>query len=345
VLPGIVVAVALSVLNLFRRSWLPYHAVLGRVPNLPGYHDVSSYPEAEVLPGLVMFRFDAPLFFANTRTFREQISANYEPVVMRGLVADWPAVRWPTSPHAGGSRRGDNAGDLARVRRMKDPVRAKIVSYELTRTIDPNHFYPTLDSAVAAYQEQTGAGWTRQSHEPGGPHQRRSVLSPGAVTQELTCEVRWIRPGRHGAEIARWFSRFSQVPETRDDDYLVSPRLPGLSVKIRGGASFEVKQHRGVVGALDIAAAAAGSIDSWIKRSTPLPGGADLSRPLDGSAWRRVSKRRQIATFPIEARAHRVRPSARWSSPRWTSSAKRGGRSGSRPVAGALLDASSAPRP
>jgi hypothetical protein len=111
--------------------------------------------------------------------------------------------------------------------------------------------------------------------------------------------VRWIRRGRHGAEIARWFSRFSQVPETRDDDYLIAPRLPGLSIKIRGGASFEVKQHRGVVGALDIAAAAAGSIDSWIKRSIPLPGGVDLSRPLKGSAWRRVSKRRQIATFPI----------------------------------------------
>jgi len=45
---------------------------------------------------------------------------------------------------------------------MKDPVRAKILAYELTRTIDPNHFYPTIDSAVAAYQEQTGARWTRQ---------------------------------------------------------------------------------------------------------------------------------------------------------------------------------------
>jgi hypothetical protein len=90
------------------------------------------------------------------------------------------------------------------------------------------------------------------------------------------------------------------VPETRDDDYLISPRMPGLSIKIRGGASFEVKQHRGVVGALDIKDAAAGSIDSWIKRSIPLPGGVDLSRPLEGSAWRRVSKRRQIARFPIE---------------------------------------------
>jgi hypothetical protein len=119
--------------------------------------------------------------------------------------------------------------------------------------------------------------------------------------QERTCEVRWIRPGRPGSEIDRWFSRFAQVPETRDDDYLISPRLPGLSIKIRGGASFEVKQHRGVVGALDIAGAAAGSIDSWIKRSIPLTGGVDLSRPLEGAAWRRVSKRRQIARFPIDA--------------------------------------------
>jgi hypothetical protein len=134
-----------------------------------------------------------------------------------------------------------------------------------------------------------------------GPHQpARPVasVSQRRPAQELTCEVRWIRRGRHGAEIARWFSRFPQVPETRDDDYLIAPRMPGLSIKIRGGASFEVKQHRGTVGSLDIAAAATGSIDSWIKRSTPVPGGADLSRPLEGSAWRRVSKRRQIATFP-----------------------------------------------
>jgi hypothetical protein len=89
------------------------------------------------------------------------------------------------------------------------------------------------------------------------------------------------------------------VPESRDDDYLIAPRMPGLSIKIRGGLSFEVKQHRGTVGALDIADEAAGSIDSWIKRSIPLQGGVDLSRPLEASAWRRVRKRRQIATFPI----------------------------------------------
>ena len=92
VLPGIAIAVALSVLNMFRRSWLPYHAVLGRVPDLPGYHDVSNHPQAEVLPGLVIFRFDAPLFFANTRTFREQILrlAAREPTPVWILVAAEP---------------------------------------------------------------------------------------------------------------------------------------------------------------------------------------------------------------------------------------------------------------
>jgi high affinity sulfate transporter 1 len=65
VLPGIALAIALSIGNVFRRAWWPYQTVLGRVPGLPGFHDVRSYPDAEVPPGCVIFRFDAPLFFAN----------------------------------------------------------------------------------------------------------------------------------------------------------------------------------------------------------------------------------------------------------------------------------------
>ena len=75
VLPGIAVAVGLSIGNVFRRAWWPYQAALGRVPGVPGYHDVHRYPNAERLPGCVIFRFDAPLFFANARTFREQVRA------------------------------------------------------------------------------------------------------------------------------------------------------------------------------------------------------------------------------------------------------------------------------
>ena len=73
VLPGIVVAVALSILNVFRRTWWPYQAELGRAPGIAGLHDVSRHPDAELLPGLVVYRFDAPLIFANARMFSEAI--------------------------------------------------------------------------------------------------------------------------------------------------------------------------------------------------------------------------------------------------------------------------------
>src|ERR1700751_3902822 len=65
VLAGIAVAVALSIFNVFRRAWWPYQTTLGRVPGLAGHHDRQQHPNAEELPGLVIFRFDAPLFFAN----------------------------------------------------------------------------------------------------------------------------------------------------------------------------------------------------------------------------------------------------------------------------------------
>ena len=85
VLPGIAIAVALSILNVFRRTWWPYETVLGQVDGLPGYHDVRSYPQADHLPGLVIVRFDAPLIFANATTFRDQI---------RKLAAAEPRPRW-----------------------------------------------------------------------------------------------------------------------------------------------------------------------------------------------------------------------------------------------------------
>src|SRR5204863_199488 len=72
---GILLAVLLSVLNVFRKLWWPYQTELGHVPGVDGYHDVTSYPNAERLPGLVVYRFDAPLLFANARTFRDQVRA------------------------------------------------------------------------------------------------------------------------------------------------------------------------------------------------------------------------------------------------------------------------------
>jgi MFS superfamily sulfate permease-like transporter len=168
VLPGILVAVALSILNVFRRLWWPHQTTLGQVAEIPGLHDTDEYPDARVLPGLVVFRFDAPLIFANTRTFDEQV---------RALVADRPDVRWVLLAAEPITDVDTTAADMLEqldswlnergvsmvFAELKDPVRAKIARYELTRTIDPNHFYPTLDAAVAAFMASTGATWQARS--------------------------------------------------------------------------------------------------------------------------------------------------------------------------------------
>ncbi|TLM97601.1 MAG: SulP family inorganic anion transporter, partial [Actinobacteria bacterium] len=72
VLPGLGLAIVVSVLNFFRRAWWPHDAVLGRVDGLAGFHDLKFYPNAHTYPGLIIYRFDAPLFFANARAFHDR---------------------------------------------------------------------------------------------------------------------------------------------------------------------------------------------------------------------------------------------------------------------------------
>jgi high affinity sulfate transporter 1 len=164
VLPGIALAVALSIGNVFRRAWWPYQTTLGRVPGLAGYHDVTSYPHAKLMPGCVIFRFDAPLFFANSRTFREQV---------RAIAAREPRPRWIIVGSEPITDVDTTAADMLEeldvelnargislvFAEMKDPVRSKVERYDLTDTIDPRHFFPTITQAVKAYQRETGAEW------------------------------------------------------------------------------------------------------------------------------------------------------------------------------------------
>jgi len=165
VLPGIAVAVALSVLNVFRRSWWPHTALLGSMEGVPGYHDLDSYPSARLLPGLIMLRFDGPLFFANTRTFREMVMrlATSDPPPRWILIAAEPITDVDTTAAdmLADLDRAINARGVSLVfAEMKDPVREKVERYELTNTIDPAHFYPTIEAAVTAYRAETGAEWT-----------------------------------------------------------------------------------------------------------------------------------------------------------------------------------------
>ena len=73
VIPGVFFAVALSILAFVRRAWRPHDAVLGRAEGVKGYHDLTYYPDARQIPGLLLYRFDAPLFFANAEVFRERV--------------------------------------------------------------------------------------------------------------------------------------------------------------------------------------------------------------------------------------------------------------------------------
>ena len=176
VLPGIAIAVGLSILNVFRRAWWPYATVLGRVDGVEGYHDTRSYPDAEHLPGLVIYRFDGPLFFANATTFRDEIRrlARAEPQPSWILIAAEPVTDVDTTAADVLTELDEalNAQGISLVfAELKDPVRRKIERYGLTRTIDPRHFYPTISAAVAAFRGETGAQWTGggQSDVPTAP--------------------------------------------------------------------------------------------------------------------------------------------------------------------------------
>ncbi|WP_250034341.1 SulP family inorganic anion transporter [Paractinoplanes maris] len=157
VLPGIAVAVALSVLNVFRRAWWPYRTVLGKPDGVDGYHDLNQYPDATQLDGLVIWRFDAPLIFANARTFREEVRRLAQRRPRWIVVAAEPITDVDTTAADMLEELDEelNAKGISLVfAELKHPVKEKIDRYELTRTIDPEHFYPTLDDAVAAYRER-----------------------------------------------------------------------------------------------------------------------------------------------------------------------------------------------
>jgi len=179
VLPGIAVAVGLSILNVFRRAWWPYQTTLGRVPGMSGLHDRSLHPDADELPGLTIFRFDAPLFFANARTFREQVRhlARRDPPPLWIVVAAEPITDVDTTAAdmlEDLDEELNAAGTSLVFAELKEGVRAKLERYELIGPLEPSHFFPTLDAAVEAYREQSGADWTPPisplSHEavPGG---------------------------------------------------------------------------------------------------------------------------------------------------------------------------------
>ena len=165
VLPGIAVAVGMSILNVFRRLWWPHQAMLGRSGDVRGYHDTAYRETSEHLPGLAIFRFDAPLLFANARTFRDQVRrlAAIEPRPAWIIVAAEPVIDVDTTAADMLEELEDEleqAGTRFVFAELKDAVRHKIEGYELTRTLESDQFYPTIRTAVEEYERTHDVAWT-----------------------------------------------------------------------------------------------------------------------------------------------------------------------------------------
>lgn len=158
VLAGILVAVGLSVAELFMRVARPPASVLGRVPGLAGLHDIEDYPDAETIPGLVVFRYDAPLCFANAQDFRghalRAVEEQREPVDWFLLNAEAIVELDVTAADALRQLVGDleERHVLFAMARVKQDLRRYLEKARLFDVIDDERIFPTLPVAVEAFE-------------------------------------------------------------------------------------------------------------------------------------------------------------------------------------------------
>ena len=174
VLGGIVVAVILAVLMFFRRNWWPHGAVLGQVDGLPGWHDMDKYPDAGQLPGIVVYRWEAPLFFANAGMFRERIRRLARERKPSWIVLQCEAITDIDVTAAAMLEQLDNELNAAGVHlafaELRDRLKDRVLDYGLFATLDRDHFYLTLKAAV---REVEALGPQPPAPEAAGGHKHK----------------------------------------------------------------------------------------------------------------------------------------------------------------------------
>ena len=160
---GIALAIVIAVIEFLWDGWRPHSAVLGRVVGVEGYHDITRYPDATLIPGLLLFRWDAPLFFANAELFCERVHAAIaaapgpvrccvvaaEPVTSVDVTAADVVAELDDTLHA--------AGTELCFAEMKDPVKDKLKRFGLFSRLGAEGFFATIDEAVAAYRSGRAA--------------------------------------------------------------------------------------------------------------------------------------------------------------------------------------------
>ena len=165
VIPGIGLAIAIAIAEFLWDGWRPNSAVLGRANGVKGYHDITRYPHARRIPGLVLFRWDAPLFFANAEFFKERVldAVAKSPTPVRWLVI---AAEPVTSVDV---TAGDTVAELNKALRaqgiefcfaeLKDPVKDKLKRFGLLAQFGEKRFFPTIGAAVSAYLDTNDVEW------------------------------------------------------------------------------------------------------------------------------------------------------------------------------------------
>jgi high affinity sulfate transporter 1 len=172
VIPGIGLAIVIAIIEFLWDAWRPHYAVLGREEGLKGYHDITRYPHARQIPGLVLFRWDAPLFFANAELFKEQVldaiarsSAPVrwfvvaaEPVTSVDVTAADTLSELDTLLHQSGT-------ELC-FAELKDPVKDKLKRFGLFAQIGDAFFFPTVGAAVSTYLDKYPIDWVDWEDRP-----------------------------------------------------------------------------------------------------------------------------------------------------------------------------------
>lgn len=168
---GIGLAIVIAVIEFLWDGWRPYSAVLGRADGVQGYHDLKRYPDARLIPGLVLFRWDAPLFFANAELFHDRVldAVADSPTPVRWLVVAAEPVTSVDVTSADMLAELDETLDAAGIKlcvaEMKDPVKDKLKRFGLFARFGEEAFFATLGAAVSRYLELHPVEWEQEDRE------------------------------------------------------------------------------------------------------------------------------------------------------------------------------------
>ena len=164
-IPGIGLAIVIAVIEFLWDGWRPHYTVLGRVEGIRGYHDIKRYPKARLIPGLVLFRWDAPLFFANAGLFNKQVAnaiSDSPTPVKRVIIAAEPVTSVDITSAdmlAELKETLDTSEVELHFAEMKDPVKDKLKRFKLLQILGTDIFHPTIGAAIDNYLEKYKIEW------------------------------------------------------------------------------------------------------------------------------------------------------------------------------------------